>query len=236
MTFATSQPTIDQRRDTQAGSARLQGEGKCVAMSEVAKDNAMPTKRMKILADELNSLISRMEMSEIYEDDSDDIPSTPTIEDWLETAVDTYNMRRHREKVFGMQQLFGEPTWDILLDLFIAELRTAKIQTTSACIGAQVPQTTALRWIALLERENLVRRYRDKDDSRRVYIQLTDLALRKMVEIFYDKCFLTMNKKKYSLSRLGKLNHGTSEYNEAKEIILADTISQIKIRRNGEAN
>lgn len=193
----------------------------------------MPTRRMRILADELNELISKIEMSQHTLDDDAPLPS-PTADDWLEAAMDAYNMRRHREKVFGAAQLFGEPTWDILLDLFIAELRNVKMQTTSVCIGAQVPQTTALRWLALLERENLVRRYRDSGDSRRVYIQLTELALKKMVQIFYDRCFAMMSKKRYQPPRLSRLNPGTSEYDEAREAILSDAVAQIKIKRHQE--
>ncbi|GGN50289.1 hypothetical protein GCM10011349_21820 [Novosphingobium indicum] len=192
----------------------------------------MPTKRMKILAEELNDLIMRLEAGQLSLDDPEEHHQTPTIEDWMDTVSETYNLRRHREKIFETSQLFGEPTWDILLDLFMAELKNVKMQTTSVCIGAQVPQTTALRWIALLEREDLVRRYRDNEDSRRVYIQLTDSALRKLVQIFYDRCFLMMNKKKHHPPRLSQLKPGTSEYDEAREAILGETLSQIKLRKH----
>lgn len=198
----------------------------------------MPTKRMRILADELNDLISKMEMGEDSLDTGDTPPPAPTIDDWLHVAQDAYNMRRHREKVFGDSQLFGEPTWDILLDLFIAELRDIKMQTTSVCIGAQVPQTTALRWLTLLEKEDLVRRYRDNGDSRRVYVQLTERALKKMVQIFYDRCVVVAHKKSYNRPKLNRLSPGTREYDEAREAILNDTVAQIKIRRfqqNSEA-
>lgn len=196
----------------------------------------MPTRRMRILADELNDLISKIEMSQRLPDDAEPSAPNPTVEDWLDAATDAYNMRRHREKIFGETQLFGEPTWDILLDLFIAELKNVKMQTTSVCIGAQVPQTTALRWIALLEREDLVRRYRDKEDSRRVYIQLTERALRKMVQVFYDRCFIMMSRKKYSPPKLSKLSPGTTEHDEAREAVLTDAVAQIKIKRYQESD
>ncbi len=198
----------------------------------VGKETIMPTKRMKILAEELNDLIMRLEAGQLSIDDLEENNQTPTIEDWMATVSETYNLRRHREKIFETSQLFGEPTWDILLDLFMAELKNVRMQTTSVCIGAQVPQTTALRWIALLEREDLVRRYRDNEDSRRVYIQLTDSALRKMVQIFYDRCFLMMNKKKHQPPQLSQLKPGSSEYDEAREAILGETLSQIKLRKH----
>lgn len=186
---------------------------------------------MRILADELNELISKIEMSQSLPDELDGEYTAPDLDDWLEIAQDEYNLRRYREKMFGNPQLFGEPTWDILLDLFIAELKNIRMQTTSVCIGAQVPQTTALRWIALLERQDLVRRYRDKDDSRRVYIQLTETALKKMVQVFYERCFAMMTRKKYHPPRLNKLLPGSPEYDEAREAVLSDALAQIKIRK-----
>lgn len=203
-------------------------------MINVAIEYAMPTRRMRILADELNELISRIEMSQLSSDDIDTDCPPLGVDDWLEVAEDEYNLRRYREKVFGDPQLFGEPTWDILLDLFIAELKKSPMQTTSVCIGAQVPQTTALRWIALLERQNLVSRYKDKADSRRVYIQLTETALKKMVQVFYDRCFAMMSRKKYQAPKLNRLVPGTVEFDEAKETLLSDTIAQIKISKYRE--
>lgn len=194
----------------------------------------MTANRIKVLADELNLLISRMELGHREEESPEreaiETLPAPSIEDWLETAMDVYALRRSREKIFGSAQLFGEPTWDILLDLFIAELKNTKIQTTSACIGAQVPQTTALRWIALLERENLVRRYRDGADSRRVYIQLTDAALRKMVHLFYDRC-VTMMARKATPAKTGP-----APASDRREAVLGDLIAQLQTRRRREEN
>ena len=99
----------------------------------------MPNKRIRILAEELNELISKMEERDQGICDKSE-SSVPSAADWLAAAMETYNMRRQREKIFGGADLFGEPTWDILLDLFIGELKNTKMQTTSVCIGAQVPQ------------------------------------------------------------------------------------------------
>src|SRR5438067_13561168 len=40
--------------------------------------------------------------------------------------------RRQREKIFG-DELFGEPAWDILLELFSAELAQRKLSVSGAC-------------------------------------------------------------------------------------------------------
>ncbi|MCJ2185490.1 MarR family transcriptional regulator [Novosphingobium beihaiensis] len=191
----------------------------------------MTTRRIRDLTDELNELIARIEIARDPDDPADPQLPFPTIDDWLETAQDLYDMRRQREKIFGSQQLFGEPTWDILLDLFIAELKNTRMQTTSVCIGAQVPQTTALRWITLLEKEGLVHRYRDKTDTRRVFIQLTDRALRKMVQIFYDRCFTAASQKKAILPKLAKLPCGSGTHDDARDAIMNDVIAQIRGKR-----
>ena len=190
---------------------------------------------MKILADELNQLISHMEMRPEPVQRTGCHPPVPEIGDWLATALDAYNMRRNREKCFGGIQLFGEPTWDILLDLFIAQLKNARMQTTSVCIGAHVPQTTALRWIALLERENLVHRYRDKEDSRRVYVELTELALRKMMYLFYDRCLAKAADGRSRPSAPSGSGLGPGEYERARNTILDDTVIQIRNRRRETA-
>ena len=45
--------------------------------------------------------------------------------------------------------------------------------TTSACIGAHVPPTTALRWLRILEMRGLVEREEDGRDGRRTFVRLT---------------------------------------------------------------
>lgn len=189
----------------------------------------MSTQRIKVLADELNQLISRMETEQAADAPAGEGLPCPTSADWLEAALDAYNLRRSREKAFGAPQLFGEPTWDILLDLFIAELKNTKMQTTSACIGAQVPQTTALRWIALLEREELVHRYRDRTDSRRVYIRLTELALSRMACLFYDRCIAIMAPRPSA-----RPAPGTPAFEQACADAVAELMTRIKARRHRE--
>ncbi|WP_343070983.1 winged helix DNA-binding protein [Novosphingobium jiangmenense] len=70
--------------------------------------------------------------------------------------------------------LFGEPGWDILLDLYIADRRRTELQVSSVCLDAGVPSTTILRWISRLEREKLIYRTADASDARRRYVRLTD--------------------------------------------------------------
>lgn len=89
-------------------------------------------------------------------------------------ARQLYAMRRRRDAAFGTRDLLGEPGWDILLDLFIGELEGTRIQVSSVCLDAGVPSTTILRWLARLEREELVYRAADNIDGRRRFVRLTD--------------------------------------------------------------
>jgi len=82
--------------------------------------------------------------------------------------------------------LFGEPAWDILLDLFIAAKEGKRISITSACIGAAAPSTTSLRWLNILEREQLIEREGDSNDLRRSYVRLTGAGYAKMIEYFSE--------------------------------------------------
>jgi DNA-binding MarR family transcriptional regulator len=95
----------------------------------------------------------------------------------LERAQALYDLRRARDTFFGRNaDLFSEPAWDILLDLFIAHERGIRVSVGSACIGACVSQSTGLRWIATLEHRGLVKRESDALDGRRTFVSLTPEA------------------------------------------------------------
>lgn len=97
----------------------------------------------------------------------------------LAVAREIYAERRRRHKHLPAD-LFGEPTWDILLDLYIAAREDRRVPTTSACIGAHVPPTTALRWLRILEARGLVEREDDGRDGRRTFVRLSPRGLSAM--------------------------------------------------------
>lgn len=104
----------------------------------------------------------------------------------LELARQAYRDRRRRERLFAGADLFGEPAWDILLDLFIAAREGKRISITSACIGASAPPTTALRWLNILERHGLIEREGDTRDHRRSYVRLTAAGQERMIDYFSE--------------------------------------------------
>lgn len=94
-----------------------------------------------------------------------------------------YQARRRREDLLG-EDLFGEPAWDMLLYLFAAWLRGDLVVTSSLVRASAVPATTALRWIALLERHDLVERCTIKRDGRVRVLRLTRHATRRLEHYF----------------------------------------------------
>lgn len=100
-------------------------------------------------------------------------------------ASEIYRARRRRKRFFATD-LFGEPAWDLLLDLFISRLKKKRISVTSACSAADVPSTTALRWLGVLEEAHLIERFDSETDQRVTWVQLTDYGSQIMFEFFED--------------------------------------------------
>jgi hypothetical protein len=103
---------------------------------------------------------------------------------YLAVARKTYSLRRKRAMIFGNPKLFGEPAWDILLDLYIAYAEGKSVSVTSACIGSAAPPTTGLRWLGMLADEGLVLRENDPEDNRRVLVRLTPRGISAMERFF----------------------------------------------------
>lgn len=83
-----------------------------------------------------------------------------------------YETRRMRNRHFR-NDLFADPAWDILLDLFVQKSSGKRVSITSACIASGVPPTTGLRWVTLLVDEGLVIREGDEVDRRRAFLRLS---------------------------------------------------------------
>ena len=87
--------------------------------------------------------------------------------------------RRQREQIFD-SSLFGEPAWDMLLDLFVAHDEQVNVSVSSLCMAAAVPPTTALRWMANMTAQGILVRRQDPRDARRVWIELVPHVVAKM--------------------------------------------------------
>ena len=97
----------------------------------------------------------------------------------VEVARRLYMMRKVRDDLLGAN-LFSEPAWDIMLDLFISDDEGLRLSVSAVCIGARAPSATALRYLTMLQESGLVERSRDERDGRRSHVQLTPLGRRRM--------------------------------------------------------
>lgn len=94
-------------------------------------------------------------------------------------AQQEYASRRSRELCFAAN-IFAEPAWDMLLDLYVQRHRGRAVSIHSLCIAAAVPATTALRWIRKLDQCGLVARARSAHDNRVIHVALTANGLAAM--------------------------------------------------------
>ena len=108
------------------------------------------------------------------------LPDQPVAEGDIRAML---KMRRNRDKFFD-SELFADPAWDMLLELYAARLGQQKISVGSLCSAAAVPGTTALRWITMLENKGLIERKADPMDGRRFHLSLSDAGLDTMARYF----------------------------------------------------
>lgn len=90
-----------------------------------------------------------------------------------------YKNRQQRRAEFGCQ-IFGEPAWDMLLDMVVHYACQRRVSVSNACLASGAPATTALRWINYLEEEGLVTRIQCETDKRIAFLELSDAGWQKM--------------------------------------------------------
>jgi len=147
------------------------------------------------LADEIiqrvKDITGTIQKSSVFSEQSkafkfDQAPAIATPSDLISMSKKIYSMRRKRDKIFGAEGLFADPAWDMLLDLYSVHLSNKQISITSACLAANVPATTGLRWIHVLEDAGLVERVQDTADARRTFVRLTPDAIAKLSKVILD--------------------------------------------------
>jgi len=94
------------------------------------------------------------------------------------------SMRKVRSKYLP-EELFSDPCWEMLLDLYEARLTSAQVTVTGLGVTSGVPLSTALRRIGELQAHGLIARSDDTADKRRTYVTLTDRGL-VALDSFFD--------------------------------------------------
>jgi hypothetical protein len=145
------------------------GNWECVAGTTnehfVERWSELAAEECKKAAVQLNEVADRLSMAKAE-------AKAPTLGNEVELVRRTIKARRLRDRDFP-SGLFGEPAWDILLDLQLARLEQRRVTVSDACVAAAVPATTGLRWLKSLGARGLVTRDRDRFDCRRVFVELT---------------------------------------------------------------
>ena len=93
-------------------------------------------------------------------------------------------IRRDRSTYFP-DDLFLDPCWEMLLDLYDARLGAEEVTVTSLGAASGVPLTTALRRMEALQKHGLIDRVEDSGDKRRTIMKLTEHGLR-AVDSFFE--------------------------------------------------
>jgi len=106
--------------------------------------------------------------------------SQPRLIDQLSLSI---QLRRLRKSHFGAVQMSG-PTWDMMLDLMLANANGRTLSASDLATGAGVPLSSGLRMIAAIEAAGLAKRSIDERDRRRTIVRLTEAGADKMASYF----------------------------------------------------
>ena len=99
------------------------------------------------------------------------------------TAARILKLRTRRSQIFG-KGIFGEPAWDMLLQLYDAQLEGRTEYVAGLCSGSGVPPSTVLRWIHCLLERGWIERTLDGRDQHRLIVSLTPKGSEAMERFF----------------------------------------------------
>jgi len=101
----------------------------------------------------------------------------------LGLAVALRESRRLRTELFGTVQLHN-PTWDVLLDLFIQEMNGLRTSLDHLALTGDVPAMIVYESIDVLARAGLIERSRDRFDERVTWLSLSVTGRQGMFDLF----------------------------------------------------
>lgn len=76
----------------------------------------------------------------------------------LDIAIRLRDARRVRVSLFG-SALFAEPSWDILLELYIAQEECRTLLAADLCVDINMGWPSMMRWLRVLRSEGLLEGY-----------------------------------------------------------------------------
>lgn len=100
----------------------------------------------------------------------------------VEEARRLFRLRRMRDQAFG-PELFGEPAWDLLLDLYVAASEPRSVSIIAVSIAAS---TDDVRWLDLLEEHGLVNLVHAGSETNRAIVTLSQTAFDQMTRLLEE--------------------------------------------------
>ncbi|SMQ76614.1 DNA repair protein RadC [Sphingopyxis terrae subsp. ummariensis] len=91
---------------------------------------------------------------------------------FLQNARATIRKRMLRRQLLGANELFGEPAWDMLLELFVHECEGRQLSMSSLCTTAAIPESSAMRLAQRMCDAGLLERRPDPADGRRSFMKI----------------------------------------------------------------
>lgn len=97
----------------------------------------------------------------------------PMFTDWsnaelaLRNAEMIQQLGIERKRLLGNADLFGDPAWDVLVELFIHQCRGQAMPVSSLCASAHIPRSSALKLIQRMCDAGVLERSLDIFDGRR---------------------------------------------------------------------
>ncbi len=108
-------------------------------------------------------------------------------------ALAKWVLANRRRRIGRLKHLrLGEPTWDMILDLYIADREKRRVDVSGMCLGSGVPTTTALRYVDLLIDEMLITKVPDPTDGRRAIIKM-GAELRQALDDWLDQASASLD-------------------------------------------
>ena len=126
---------------------------------------------------EIGSLVASVfELASQLDPEDSTKADEPDADEWaqMHAIVETLIEERLHRSRYLPNNLLGEPAWDMLLDLFQNRRTGTWISVKSLCVASGAPETTAKRYIQLLEDKHLISSRTDPSDGR---VRLVALSL-----------------------------------------------------------
>ena len=105
--------------------------------------------------------------------------TAPTDEELL-AVLRTLKRTSDQRLEFFDQTIFGDPCWDILLELTAARIQGQPVPVSSACNATHLPFSTALRYVRRLVDLGMIKRWPDPNDRRRDLLDVEDVPFESM--------------------------------------------------------